>query len=348
MTHPRFGSPRFGALLARSAVSAALIATITLPTLRADAAEQPAPPARSLAVSVPPDPVELEPDKSAVVSIRITNPGTAPVQVNIASRGLTLGDEGQVTIADTADPQWGDRVEFPPGPYTIAAQGTHDLAVTVHPPPNLPPDLYFVGFLVTPIPGAANAVTVINQIGGFFTLDVPGPRNRHVDASLHLPGWSIGGLRLVAGSNINGTLHVANTGQAAVRLWGETDTNRTGGGPTQNQIPKSLVPTGRTRTFTFKSKPAWPIGIVTTTIRIVYPTETETTTTEIVLTRKVLVVRPIAVAAIAALAALGIWLLARSRKRRRPPQRHTAQPQRDAPTTMRPRPRVRPIPLDQR
>ena len=216
--------------------------------------------------------------------------------------------------------------------------------MTVRPPPTLPPDLYFLGFLVTPITSPVTGVNVINQIGGFFTVDVPGPRNRHLDADLKLPGWSIHGLRLLAGAKITGTLRVANTGSAAVRLWGETDTNRTGGAPTQDPIPKSLVPIGRERTFIIHSKPAWPIGIVTTQIRIVYPTETETTTTEILLTRKVLVIHPIALGAFATLIiALGTWLLARTHKRRKHLEPHRTQMK-----AAEPRPRVRPIPLHQR
>ena len=37
------------------------------------------------------------------------------------------------------------------------------------------PDLYFVGFLVTPVAAEGGSIKVINQIGSFLTVDVPGP-----------------------------------------------------------------------------------------------------------------------------------------------------------------------------
>ncbi len=108
----------------------------------------------------------------------------------------------------------------------------------VHAPSSLKPDLYFLGFIVTPIPDPTTGVTVINQIGGFFTIDIPGPRDRRLAADLDLPGWSILGLHVFVGSDLRGTLHVHNIGQAAVRFWGETDTTTTGGSPGQMRIPR--------------------------------------------------------------------------------------------------------------
>jgi hypothetical protein len=353
MTQRQSGLDRFGPTLLRTVMAAAALAALAAPAQRADAAEPPPSPAgatRSLAVSVPPEPVPVQPDQDATMQLRITNPGNEPVPVTIANRGLTLGDEGHVTLTDQPDPLWADRVEFPPGPYTIAAHGFQDLNVTVHTPPSLAPDLYFLGFAVTPLPGTASGVHVINQIGGFITIDVPGPRNRHLDADLKLPGWSLGGLRLVAATNINATLHVANTGTAAVRFWGETDTTTTGGTPNQNQIPKSLAPTGHTRTFIVTTKTAWPIGFATIQIRLVYPTTTETTTTDIVLTRKVLVIHPIALAALAALTLFATLLIARRRNRDQPAPSHQTHPQpQDNPHPIGPRPGgPRPVPLSQR
>ena len=43
-------------------------------------------------------------------------------------------------------------------------------------PTQIGPDLYYIGFLVSPVPTVSGEVVVINQIGAFLTIDVPGPR----------------------------------------------------------------------------------------------------------------------------------------------------------------------------
>jgi len=316
-------------LSTHAAMVVALIAVLNLGGVSANAAGPSPSPAvgRSIAVSVPPDPVSLGPGQVGVVQLRVVNPGTTPVRVTIAGRGLTLGDEGKITINDGPDPLWGEAVRFPSGPFTIPAEGFKNLAVKVHAPSSLQPDLYFLGFVVTPIPDASTGVTVINQIGGFFTIDIPGPRDRRLAADLELPGWSILGLHVFVGSNLRGTLHVHDVGQAAVRFWGETDTTTTGGSPGQMRIPISLVPSLRERTFVVADKPAWPIGFVHMQVRIVYPTTTETTTTEILFTRRVLVINPLVLVVLAIVVLVVIWRRLRAGRRRRAAHRYATQPQ---------------------
>jgi hypothetical protein len=314
------GSRRIGtglrlALIHSTAVAIAVV-MVSVGGVRAYAAASPTP-GRSIAVSVPPDPVSLKAGHVGTVQLRVVNPGLAPVRVRIEGRALTLGNEGKVTVKDSPDPLWNNRVRFPPGPFTIPAQGFKNLTVKVHTPKSLQPDLYFLGFLVTPLPNAATGVTVINQIGGFFTIDIPGPRDRRLTADLELPGWSILGFHLYLGSNLTGILHVHNVGHAAVRFWGETDVSATGGSPSQVRIPISLMPSLRERTFAVSGKPAWPIGFVHTQVRIVYPTSTETTTTEILFTRSDLVINPLVFVVVALLVLVVIMLAERKRRRRR-------------------------------
>jgi hypothetical protein len=306
-------------LLTRAAavVMVAMAAVASLPAAGANAAEPSPSAGRSIAVSVPPDPVSLTPGKVGVVQLRVVNPGNTPVRVRVIGRGLTLGDEGKITINDGPDPMWGDKVDFPTGPLTIPAQGYKDLAVKVHPPASLQPDLYFLGFIVTPVPNASTGVTVINQIGGFFSIDIPGPRDRRLTADIQFPGWSIFGFQVFVGKNVDGTLRVHNIGQAAVQFWGEADTTTTGGDPGQLRIPKSLVPSARERTFTVISKPAWPIGFVHMQVSVVYPTTTETTTTEILFTRSILVINPLVFVFLGILVLFVTWRRVRKIRRRR-------------------------------
>jgi hypothetical protein len=271
---------------------------------------------RAIAVSVPPDPVSLKPGQVGLLHLRVVNPGPTRVRVTVVGRGITLGDEGRIAIDKTPDPFWDKRVHFPSHPITIPAVGYKNLSVRVHMPKSLSPDLYFLGFVVTPIPDSTKGVTVINQIGGFFTIDIPGPRDRHLTANLELPGWSIFGFHVFLGTELNGILHIHNVGHTAVRFWGETDTTATGGSPGQMRIPISLIPSLRERTYIVTGKPSWPIGFVHTQVRIVYPTTTETTTTEIVFTRTNLVINPLVFVVLAMLVMVAIWRRVRARRRK--------------------------------
>src|SRR5207249_2520322 len=147
---------------------------------------------RPLAVSVPPDPTPAPKGEIARIPIRILNPGNQPVTVSITQREVRLGSNGQVSIGADADPQWKDRVQFTPAEGAIGPQQFIDVAVTVDVPPTISSDLHFVGFLVSPVANAQGQVTVINQIGSFVTLDVPGPRESLLRAALHLPGIALG------------------------------------------------------------------------------------------------------------------------------------------------------------
>ena len=214
-------------------------------------ATTPVGPARPIAVSVPPDPTPIAAGASGTALIRVVNSGTAGVDFTITARRVVLGDNGRVTLTSQADPRWRQLVDFPSGVQTVAAQNYMNLAVTVHTPSTLAPDLYYIGFLVTPINSRVGNLQVINQIGSFITIDVPGPRDRHLRANLTFPG-------IVFDTQAFGTLTVANVGKAAARFWGETDTTSTPGGgvSTQDRIDKKLSPAGTRRSFSVTGKPA--------------------------------------------------------------------------------------------
>jgi hypothetical protein len=277
---------------------------------------------RPLAVSVPADPVPLAPGKTSTIRIRVLNPGTKPVTVRITGHHVDLGDNGAVSIGSGPDPLWNGRVQFPSRAMTIPAQNYVNVDLTVHMPEKLDPDLYFVGFLVSPVITPNGQVQVVNEIGSFFTIDVPGPRVRRLIADMNLKrsifaGISIPGI--VIGNRANGVLHVRNDGTTQVRFWGEVDSaSAPGGSAGQERIDKSLIPRGHVRTFIVVGKPAWPIGFVTLTARIFYPGQTEASSLEIDLSKRVLVISPWVVLAAFVLLVLLVWYW-RRRRRRRPP-----------------------------
>ena len=262
-------------------------------------------------MSVPSDPVPAHPGAVAQLHIRIVNPNPTPTLVTVQSRTLLLGDNGKVSIGAAPDPRWASRIDLPRGVVRLPAAGWRDLQLAVRVPDDLRPDLYFVGFLVTPVEQGGAAVKVINQIGSFVTLDVPGPRDRRLAAHISLPSF-------VLGSSARGRLHVTNTGQAAVSFWGENDlTSWPGKAVAQDRIDTYLLPAGRSRVLTVTAAPRWPIGILSVTTRVVYPGLTESSTREVTFTRRTIVVSPWVPVGLAALVLLVVaaWRVRRRRSR---------------------------------
>jgi hypothetical protein len=303
----------------------AIAAGIVLVPLGVSAASSPTPGLsgpRSIAVSVPADPVSLTPGETAPIPIRVVNPGSAPVTVTVRGEGIDLGDNGTTAFTGRPDPIWAGRTDFPAGDITVPAQHFVDLAITVHVPAQLSPDLYYIGFLVAPVPTVQGAVVVINQIGAFLTINVPGPRVRALAADLSTSGfnwWFIHIDTLVIGDQVDGRLTVDNIGASSVLFYGENDVISApfGGLPAQQRISRSLLPIGRSRWFAVIAQPAFPIDMATMTDVVTYPDRSGAGTLQIVRTKTILVISPWVILVVCALlAALGGWRL-RVRRRRR-------------------------------
>ena len=285
---------------------------------------------RSIAVSVPPDPVSLTPGETAAIPIRVLNPGTAPVIVTVRGEGITLGDNGTTAFTGAPDPLWAGRTSFPRGDITIPAQHFVDLSITVHMPAQLGPDLYYIGFLVSPVPQVTGQVVVINQIGAFLTINVPGPRVRALSATLSTTGFSFGPIHidsLVIGDHVDGRLTVHNIGASSALFYGENDVSSApiGGSPSQQRIGRSLLPSGRSRWFAVTAAPAFPIDLVTLRDVVTYPDRSGTGTLQIVRTKTLLVISPwVLIIAGALLVALIGWRL-RARHRRNLERRAAAR-----------------------
>jgi transposase len=273
----------------------------------------PSQPSRPLGVSVPPEPILAEKGATARIPIRVLNPGDQPVTVTIAPREVLLGNDGHVSISVNADPQWLNRVLIAPDTATIGPRQFLDVVITVDVPPAITSDLHFVGFLVTPVVTAQAQVTVINQIGSFVTLDVPGPRLGLIRATLQIPSFNLG-------RSATGNITIANVGGSSVRFWGESVTTSSPGGatPKQARIEKTLVPIGSTRSVSVSAKPAWFVGFVTIRGQIIYPPTTDSATTEIRFSKRVLVIDPRAIAMLAGVLVLAIlaWWSRRRRSMR--------------------------------
>jgi hypothetical protein len=298
------------------------------------AAASPAPSlsaARSVAVSVPADPVSLTPAETTSVSIRVLNPGTSSVTVTVKGEGITLGDNGTTTFTERPDPVWGSRTRYPAGDITIPAQQYVDLSIGVQMPAHISPDLYYIGFVVTPVPTAGGDVVVINQIGAFLTINVPGPRVRALAAQLTTTGfnwWFIHINGLVIGDHVDGKLTVRNVGASSVLFYGENDVTSAPitGSPTQERISRSLLPTGRSRSFAVSAAASFPIDVVTMNDIVTYPDRNGIGTLQIVRAASILVISPwVVLVLLTILVLVGGWRLG-LRLRRRSARRAMERP----------------------
>jgi hypothetical protein len=254
------------------------------------------------------------------IPIRVVNPGSQPVTVTISQRSVVLGDNGSVRIGASADPQWGSRVTFVPPTATLGARQYANVDVIVQVPAAIGSDLHFIGFLVSPVATAQGQVSVINQIGSFVTLDVPGPREARLGVTLAIPGFTLG-------REARGSLQVANVGHSAVRFWGENNiTSWPGGASTDQQLfDTSLVPVSTTRSLNVIARPAWPVGFVQLRGQIIYPSVTGSATAEVAFSRRVFVIDPWLILVAAGLLLAGA-LLGWFRQRRRHSRRRSAVP----------------------
>jgi hypothetical protein len=265
------------------------------------------------------------------VPVRILDPTSNPVTVTVTGMGLNLGDDGRVSFTGAPDLVWAARADFPSAPLVVPSMGFIDVPVTVHMPTAIAPDLYYLGFVVRPVP-TGSEVKVINEVGAFFTINVPGPRARSLAADLTVAGFNLGPIHIagfVLGSQVNGQLDVHNTGQAAVQFWGENDvTSWVTSTPVQQRITKSLVPIARSRAFAVSATPGLFIDMLTLSVTVSYPPNSDTATSEIVLTKHVLVVSPWVVVVLGGLIVLLIaWRLRARRRHRRARARARARTQ---------------------
>jgi hypothetical protein len=277
------------------------------------------PSGRGLAVSIPTDPSSAPKGATVRIPIRVVNPGSGPVTVSIAQRLVVFGDNGHVSIGSTADPQWRGRVTFLPPTATLGARQYANVVIVVQVPVKIASDLQFVGFLVSPVATTPGEVSVINQIGSFVTLDVPGPRLARLQVTLQIPGFTVGG-------QANGSLQVANVGHSAVRFWGENDNTSWPGGSAldQQRFDTHLAPVATTRSLPVTARPDWPVGFVQLQGQIIYPSVTGSATTQVAFSKRVLVVDPWVIIVAAALLLAGAWWGGVTHLRRRARRRSAA------------------------
>jgi hypothetical protein len=222
----------------------ALLAALALSAAPAHAATPPD--AVQLGVSLPADAVQAKPGDHIQLAFAVANAGDNPLRVRLAQRQVRLGDNGTITMLSVPDPTWAPATTVPSDALTVPAHRSLTIAVpTVV--PALSPDVYLVGFEVTTVPLPGNTVHVLTSVGAYVPVDVPGPRDRRLHATLRAP-------RVVWGAATELHLDVANAGKSSLYFWGDEQGKR---------IDKAFLPAGHHRTIPVAVHHAMGLGSAT-------------------------------------------------------------------------------------
>lgn len=271
-----------------------------------------------LAVSSPAAPVPIQPGQPASTTIMVTDVGQDSISVAVTPQRVLLGDNGVTHFAAQPDPLFTGRVRITPDRFDLAPHTHRPVAIDVDVPAGITPDTYVLGFLVSPVV-QSGSVEALNQIGAIVALDVPGPRDRRLIAVFHLPRFRLSG-------SVHGALRASNIGTSALRFSTEASVSGVLVPDSHSlRVKPLLLPTGRFRDVPIAWDAPFGIGWYHAHARVVYNT-TDQQTTEVDLSRTVVLVHPLYLLAVVVLiAALLLRRWRRSRRARQPGPLHSAR-----------------------
>lgn len=274
----------------------------------------------ALSVSTPADSLAGEPGETVTSWVRVGNNGATALPITISPATVELGDNGATTMSPGIDPRFLNSVTLETTAATVPANDYIEISVTISIPTSLIPDIYLLGFLVTPAPGTGS-VQVINQIGAFISIELPGSRDRRIEAAFdNAPHF-------VLSDSPTLTVRVDNIGESALEFTSETTIDGFGtAAPGNIRVGPKLLPSGTSRDVEITWAAELGIGIFDVHTRIVHNV-TQSETTGVELEHKIVVVSPIALTVmvtILLILATGVVLLVHHRRRilQRPANRH--------------------------
>ena len=274
----------------------------------------------ALSVSTPADSLAGEPGETVTSWVRVGNNGATALPITISPATVELGDNGATTMSPGIYPRFLNSVTLETTAATVPANDYIEISVTISIPTSLIPDIYLLGFLVTPAPGTGS-VQVINQIGAFISIELPGSRDRRIEAAFdNAPHF-------VLSDSPTLTVRVDNIGESALEFTSETTIDGFGTATPGNiRVEPKLLPSGTSRDVEITWAAELGIGIFDVHTRIVHNV-TQSETTGVELEHKIVVVSPIALTVmvtILLILATGVVLLVHHRRRilQRPANRH--------------------------
>lgn len=202
---------------------------------------------------------------------------------------VKLGNNGVSGFVNEPDPLFGNAVTFSTSNAIVPANGYIQVDLTVKIPKSITPDVYILGFLVTP-KATGNSVRIVNQIGALISLDVPGVRDRRLAASFTNPPW------IIFSDQPSLSFRAKSVGKSALEFTSEDSiSGPTPVSPVDSRHDPLLLPAGLYRDVTVSWSVPWGFGVNTITTRLLYP-KSQASNAEIVLTRTVVVITPLVLA----------------------------------------------------
>lgn len=303
------------------AVIGALCTFLTVLPAGADTGTTPV----ALTVSTPADPLPAQPGQVVRTWLRIGNNGTRPLPVTIAPATVVLGDNGATHLNPQADPRFTGRITLGATTATLAANSFTEVPVKISVPTTLVPDTYVLGFLITPTV-TGGTVRVVNQVGALIAIELPGSRDRRLEATFLDPP------RFAFSSHPSLVVRARNIGQSALEFTSETTIDGVGTAiPANIRRKPLLLPAGRYRDVEVKWQSQLGVGVHRVHVRLAYH-RTQSETAEQSLSHTMVVLPPVALAVLASIvvataAALTLWRRSHRRRRSRTLRPHGARAQ---------------------
>ena len=270
-------------------------------------------PAAGLTVSTPAGTLPAQPGTVVETWLRIGNQATTPISVTILPATVKLENNGVSGFGRQEDPRFAGQITFSTTQTSIPANGYTEVAVKVAIPATLIPDIYVLGFLVTP-DATGSSVRVVNEIGALIALDVPGSRDRKLTASWLSPPW------ILFSDHPSLTFRAKSVGKSALQFTSEDAiTGFAPLTPANRRNDPLLLPSGLYRDVNVSWVVPWGFGVDTVAVTLLCP-QSQSGNAQIVLTKTVIVVTPLVLIIIGSflvLLTLVIILLVRRRRKRR-------------------------------
>lgn len=199
---------------------------------------------------------------------------------------MNLGNDGVTGFTPEQDPRFTGKITLSQTQEVIPAGGYVELAVTVAIPAAIIPDIYVLGFLVTP-EVTGTSVRIVNQIGALIAFDVPGSRDRTLTA------WFVDVPWIMFTNHPSLTVRASSVGKSALQFTSEDTLSGFGAAtPAGKRNDPRPVPAGTHRDLVVPWSIPWGIGVSEVTTTMLYP-KSGSGNAQIVLTHQVIVIKPL-------------------------------------------------------
>jgi hypothetical protein len=297
----------------RSLIVATILLAVVVPVVTgAPSAASAAAPPIDLFVTSPPDPIPAPLEATATTSLTVGNLGHSELDVTIDTRSVNLLNNGKTRFGAGPDPRFAGRVTVTPSSLSLPARQERTVQVSVNMPAGLPPDDYFLGFLVSPVINSPS-VAVVNDVGGLVVLDVPGSRDRRLTAEFVGPSR----LNVSLSGSASGFVRATSVGKSALSF---TTTVETTGWPSPAppyvEDSSQILPSGLSRNVPVRVTSWLGLGWYTFHATLVYD-RTDQSTGEVTVSRTVFIVNPLWFLVIPVIPMLWMWRKRRRRKNRK-------------------------------